>query len=741
MRMKWKLLKTYISSQEKQDDLLLAVLDQDGIIVNANSKMIRALQLQNPKIHRIDFVKLVHPLNQSNFRTSLKNCMDTGLPYSSELYLKNGHYQPMKWNLFPVSDGNDKPLHFFCAGFKLAENDRMEKFNRLGRQHYQYIIEGLSEGVLLQDTRGEIISASQRTADIFDTTLQRLYELKDIRQTWDSLWNIRKDDGEKLSFDNTTFMQAVATGQFCSGLATVQLKSGECRKIFFKSQPLFDEHSKNICAVVSCVADVTNEQELSLRLKQKDQLFNVFMSNTPNLAWVVDEDANLVVASKAFYKYFGLDEQSAEGKKITELVPAEICDALFEKHLQVLEHETPVELTEKLKWADGTTFIFHINIFPFKNISGKKMLGGHAVNVAEKYAVEKQLREANQRLLLLSRASTNAIWEWDMQTGYIFRNDALMDMIGYPQEETRGLSWWLRRIHPEDRNRVSDRVKESTDKGLQSWEDEYRFKCADGKYKHMLDKGFIVYENGLPVRMIGSLQDVTDLKILENELIKEKINHQKEISETAIRVQEKERTRIGHELHDNVNQILSTTKLFVDLLTPGTKEEKQIKEKSISYLLMAIEEIRKLSKELVTPELHDKGLVKSVKGLVEDLAATTKMSMKFIHDSDIDLLEHGKQVTLFRIIQEQLKNVVTHSKASVVDILLQRREEYIMLIIKDDGKGFNIKQSSRGIGLSNIYKRARFYNGNVDLQSEPGKGCMLQVRIPFDYQEKQDDRE
>ena len=157
------------------------------------------------------------------------------------------------------------------------------------------------------------------------------------------------------------------------------------------------------------------------------------------------------------------------------------------------------------------------------------MLGGQAVNMIEKYTIEKQLRETNERLLLMTRAASDSIWEWDMQTGYIFRNDALMDMIGYPQEETRGLSWWLRRIHPEDRNRVSDRVKEVTDAGRQSWEEEYRFKCADGTYKHMLDKGFVVYENGLPIRMIGSLHDITEMRKLESELIQEKMNLQKTV--------------------------------------------------------------------------------------------------------------------------------------------------------------------------------------------------------------------
>lgn len=464
---------------------------------------------------------------------------------------------------------------------------------------------------------------------------------------------------------------------------------------------------------------------------QREHFFDVFMQHTPNLAWVIDEDAKLVTASKSFYEYFNLTEEKATGRDVSALIPGPVFRVLFEKHLQVLFKNEAVDYMERVKRDDGTTFFFRINIFPITDVSGRRMIGGHAIDVEDKLVAENRLREANERLLLFSRASANAIWEWDMQTGYIFRNDALMDMIGYPQEDTKGLSWWFRRIHPEDRNRVSDKVREVTDNGKKSWEDQYRFKCADGTYKHMLDKGFVVYENGLPIRMIGSLQDVTNLKELEDELLKEKINHQKEISETAIRVQEKERTRIGHELHDNVNQIISTAKLFVDLLTPASREEKQIKEKSITYLKLAVEEIRKLSRELVTPELRENGLIKSVSAFVDDLELTTKLKIRFTHDSEMDMLEQGKQVTLFRIIQEQFKNIMNHSGAGSVELLLQKKGDDAILVIKDDGRGFNPRQAKRGIGISNIHKRARYYNGYAELKSAPGEGCVLEVFIPF----------
>jgi PAS domain S-box-containing protein len=439
----------------------------------------------------------------------------------------------------------------------------------------------------------------------------------------------------------------------------------------------------------------------------------------------------LLSANKAFFQYFNIKESESLNRRITEVVPSAVAQALFEKHIRVFDSGTPMESRERVKWADGSELAFHINLFPISGANGKRRIGGHAVNLADKYAAERKLREVNDRLLLLTRATSDAIWEWDMQTGQIFRNDALMDMVGYHVGDQKGLSWWLRRIHPEDRDRVSDAVKESTDHNRQSWQEEYRFKCADGTYKHMRDKGYIVYENGLPVKMIGSAHDVSSLKEMESQLIQEKLRNQKEMSETVIRVQEMERTRIGHELHDNVNQILSTIKLFVDMLTPVNKEEKKVKEKTIEYVKMAIEDIRKLSRELVVPKLKDRGVIESISSLVDDMLFTTQLKIKFTHDLELALLSPGVQVTIFRIVQEQLKNILKHSRATKVDITLQKKEDRANLLIRDNGVGFDSSKTHRGIGLSNIIERTRFYNGTAEIVSSPGNGCLLNIDIPI----------
>jgi signal transduction histidine kinase len=230
--------------------------------------------------------------------------------------------------------------------------------------------------------------------------------------------------------------------------------------------------------------------------------------------------------------------------------------------------------------------------------------------------------------------------------------------------------------------------------------------------------------------MIGSLQDISELKELENELADVRLQRQKEISETVIRVQEKERTRIGHELHDNVNQILSTVKLFFDRIATSGQEQKQLKNKSIEYLQLAIDEIRKLSKELVTPQLKKETLAENIKAIITDIQMTGALKISFVHDVDDKLLSPGKKITLFRIVQEQLKNIIKHSQATTTQICIHNNEEYVELVIKDNGKGFDPHQTRQGIGLANIHERTQFYNGTANIDASIGKGCTLTITIP-----------
>lgn len=721
-------MKRLIGNNHSQACLFLALINEEGEISCANARMIQKLELTDPCESSINFFDLVHPANLNELKKALVSIPENTDGVAIEFYVKNGHYQPMKWELARLQNKGTKKK-YFCAGYKIVDEERLKKFKHLVQNNSQQIVEGLS-GVIFHDSNGELIAANQKAAAIFNTTLENLYQLKNISESWDNEWQITTESGKKVAFAEAPFIKAIQTGHVQIQSLVIRLRNGENKFLLFNSQPLPDEEAPGQFQAVSHLVDITPERHLLNQLKDGQAMISAFFQQTPTLSWVIDKETNIKFASEAFYRHFGVEEKDCIDVKIAEVVPPSVYRALYEKHLEVFKTCKPIQATEQIKWADGTHSICHINIFPISTVTGTKLVGGHAINLPDKSRLEKELKEAHERLLNFSRATSDAIWEWDMQTGQIFRNEALMEMIGYQLDNSKGLSWWLRRIHPDDRNRLADKIKEATENFQQSWHDEYRFRCADGSYKHVEDKGFVVYENGLPVKMIGSLQDVSLLKELENELADVQMQKQKEMSETIIKMQEKERTRIGHELHDNVNQILSTVKLFFDGVAPANNEQKHLKEKSIEYLLLAIEEIRKLSKELVTPQLKEGTLTDTINTMISDLQLTGALKINFTHDIDDTLLSASKKITLFRILQEQLKNIIRHSKATTARISLQAIDEAAVLTITDNGKGFDPHQTRQGIGLTNIHERTHFYNGTVDVVSADGKGCTLTVAIP-----------
>jgi PAS domain S-box-containing protein len=719
-------IRQLIGASHSPSNRFLSVIDESGQIICANTGMLKGLSISNPKTASINFLELLHPVHTADFWKSLRIAGGGASPVM-EVFLRHEHPNPMRWQFNLLDTEGDKRT-FLCVGHPLMDRERQQRFNKLAASHCQLIVEGLS-GIIFQDHKGEIIAVNKKAAAILGTNLEQLYRIDNIEQLWENMLTVTDDNGNQVAFRDAPFLRAASTGLLQKRTLCLQLPNGDTRWVMFNARPL-PEDDDNQALILTNIVDVTRERRLSGKLREKNAIIDGFMKSTPHLCWMVDEDTRLQFASDSFFRLFQKEEKKSIGRRISEVVPSVVTEAVYQKHIQVLESGIPSELSHKIKWADGSNFICHINIFPIETASEKKLLGGQAVIIPDDSDLKQELRNANERLLHLSRATTDAIWEWDMQSGNMFRNETLMAMIGYQVDNSRGLSWWLRRIHPEDRNRVADSVRDATESQHQSWQEEYRFKCADGTYKQMRDKGFVVYENGLPVKMIGSLTDISYQRELENKLADEKILQQKKVSETVIHMLEKERSRIGHELHDNVNQLLSTSKLFIDVLQPAA-DQLQLKEKSINYLLTAIEEIRNLSKELVAPQMNQGSVVDAIGALVEDINLAGKIHFTFINTLDDTDVSAGKRTTLFRIAQEHIKNIIKHSGASETRITLGAAEGQIRLLIRDNGKGFDPQQTYRGLGLASIYERSRFYNGKADIQSIPGNGCVLNVSIPL----------
>jgi len=240
-----------------------------------------------------------------------------------------------------------------------------------------------------------------------------------------------------------------------------------------------------------------------------------------------------------------------------------------------------------------------------------------------------------------------------------------------------------------------------------------------------------------PDAVVASFADITQAKKDKEEIQRNQqlyIEATKAVAQAVVDAQEKERAEIGYELHDNVNQILSTARVFLDLARNDEKERLNLIERSASNISNAVNEIRRISRSLVPASLSDLGLILSVEDLVDNIQNTKTVKVEFYHSGDIEksISEKGK-LMLFRIIQEQLTNVLKHAEASHLVIELIVDCHAISLSITDNGKGFDIEKvkAKKGVGLYNIANRTELFNGKMNMVTSPGKGCKLNIIIPL----------
>lgn len=203
------------------------------------------------------------------------------------------------------------------------------------------------------------------------------------------------------------------------------------------------------------------------------------------------------------------------------------------------------------------------------------------------------------------------------------------------------------------------------------------------------------------------------------------------ITEAVIQAQESERSLIGLELHDNVNQVLTTVKLINEMVLEGVGDPKVLLPRAAQYLQNCINEIRSLSKRLSAPTLGKISLEESVKDLIDSINLTSKVKITSeVYGLHNQLLKKDLHIGIYRILQEQLNNVLKHAKASEVLVQLECKNDKLHLTVRDNGKGFVVQDNKCGIGLMNMQTRAEHLNGTFKLQSNPGHGCKVEVVVP-----------
>ncbi len=217
--------------------------------------------------------------------------------------------------------------------------------------------------------------------------------------------------------------------------------------------------------------------------------------------------------------------------------------------------------------------------------------------------------------------------------------------------------------------------------------------------------------------------------------LKQKTEHQlqlntkqKEQADAVMETQESERKRIAEDLHDSLGHLLSTTKMHLQTLSAIDQPKV---ESSLHLLNQASEEIRNITFNLMPHTLEEGGLVPALHELAGKVskAGVVKVNLQ-VHNMEKFTLEKQSQFNIYRIVQEAVNNILKHADAKEISLQLIGLEEHISIMIEDDGKGFDTTTKKTGRGLKNIVTRSLWLKGNINIDSQPGRGTTITTEIP-----------
>ncbi|HZE85418.1 MAG TPA: ATP-binding protein, partial [Puia sp.] len=287
-------------------------------------------------------------------------------------------------------------------------------------------------------------------------------------------------------------------------------------------------------------------------------------------------------------------------------------------------------------------------------------------------------------------------------------------------------------IHPKDLVLVLKKIKHALNT-MTDFSIHFRIIRTGGDTRHIyLNSKLELDGMGRPMGFYGIIHDVTDTVLLEHKVVQERLIRQRKISEAVITAQENERAFIGKELHENINQTLAVIKIYIQLAGTYPKDRRVCLKKSHELIGDVIEEIRKISKILVSPGLKFVGLIASIRTLINDINRMNLTKIDFQKDAvSEEFLNEKLQLTLFRIIQEQMTNILKHAHASTASVRLSMSETEVVLLISDNGDGYDPSKGIDGVGIINIRSRADAHQGQVSISSKPGEGYALRVQVPL----------
>jgi PAS domain S-box-containing protein len=645
----------------------------------------------------------------------------------------DGTVLSIRWELMIHRDEDGKIENFQAAGTEqvIKMNGHLDLTDPFEKLKYQTaILENVSDIIISCDMDHKVRSWNKiaeefyqiRSADAIGRQITDLVQVEYCDCTRAEAHNMLEEHGN------------------WKGEVIYRTADGEAKYICNSLAFLLGNNGQRI-GVMVIGKDISQKKKAEQELFNSELFYRNLTSNSLDGILVANKDGKLKFASPSIERILGFTKEEVIGRNAFEFVhPADQAVAWESFQEEVIEAPKVKHIVIRLLRKDGSwtwCMVRGHNLIRNTELSGLVI---YFFDDTLRKSAEDALKESEGRFRNLIRNLNMGVIMRDANGKALLCNQTVLDFTCMTEEEflnTQSISNQVTFTNEDGSEIPTDQhpqiVATRTKKPVRNTVlGAYRKRKKEWGWL-IVDAEPILNDKGDVMHVVTTFIDITERKNLEAKLFEEKMNKQKLVTRATIEAQEKERKEIGKELHDNIGQHLTTTKLYLDIAR-GTADEATLELISLATKSVSdvINELRRLSRSITPPTLGDLGLVESVRDLCEPLKKTQAFAIRFYHRQfDEDSLPENTKLMLFRIIQEQINNIIRHADASTILIRLETSQEKLSLVVSDNGNGFDPTVHKKGFGLTNIVNRAELFDGKVEIQSGEGKGCKVIVTIPL----------
>lgn len=283
-------------------------------------------------------------------------------------------------------------------------------------------------------------------------------------------------------------------------------------------------YDASIRGIVSNIRDVTERKKTEGLLQQSRYLLNKATEVAHIGYFTADAHTMTGYWSDEVCRIYGIPPGSFDGRLETfiSFIHEQDKERVLERIEKALQGKEPYRLDHRIVRPNGSIcWVHHTGEVSFSENGQPLTIIGVTQEITEQKVLEEILREYNDRYDIVSKATNDAIWDWDIEKDAILWNHGIETIFGYGiRKMETPHSWWAKKVHAADYERVQRGLSETFNKGETHWASEYQYLCADGSYKYVLDRAYVVYKDSRPVRMIGAMQDITEQKRFLKEIEK-----------------------------------------------------------------------------------------------------------------------------------------------------------------------------------------------------------------------------